>query len=60
MGFGTLTAKEQAHIHDIFELLDGNSDGKIGPAECTFALQSCVGDANETEVLYLADMFVLW
>ena len=45
-----LTAQQQTQVQDIFESLDGNSDGKIGPAECTFALQTFLNDINETDV----------
>ena len=50
MGYGSLTATQRSQVEDIFELLDGNSDGKIGASECTFALRSCIGDVNETDV----------
>ena len=45
-----LTAQQQTQVQDIFESLDGNSDGKIGPAECTFALQTFLNDISETDV----------
>ena len=46
----TLTKKQHQEIKDIFELLDGNGDGKITPAECKFALATFLNDVNETDV----------